>query len=122
MTIFDEMLQRQRLTECESAYDGWHPPLGAQSALYLVPVPTVYAGDDEPWYPESPGERRPQAYELRTADGTATVVHEFSVQPLDPWSWYDAAADTLTQRGYSHLGPLCACDRDSCPARDGGAS
>lgn len=54
----------------------------------------------EGWYPEQPGERPPQRYEM-TWLSTPTRPAEFhTVYPLEPWSAYDAITDELLSRGW----------------------
>ena len=74
----------------------------------VVPVPGAgdgYEAEDgewvEGWYPESPGERPPQAYELRTL-GTGEV-ERVTVYPVEPWSAYDAITDQLLARGWFNM-------------------
>jgi hypothetical protein len=50
------------------------------------------------WYPEAPGERAPQSYDLRNIE--TGEVERVTVYPVEPWSAYDAITDVLTARGW----------------------
>ena len=63
----------------------------------------------EGWYPEAPGERPPQAYELRNIE--TGEVERVTVYPVEPWSAYDAITDVLTARGWFNGDRL---DRGTC--------
>jgi hypothetical protein len=63
------------------------------------PCPDDDGCDDEGWFAESPGQRPPQRYLLRSTV-TGDVLDDFVVFPVEPWSPYDAASDRLIRDGY----------------------
>lgn len=79
----------------------WIVPPGRFGGQLAELVP-VLLPDDFEWYPEAPGQRTPQEYHMVLDDGT--VIHDFMVFPVEPWSAYDAAVDKLTNRGYKMVG------------------
>lgn len=67
------------------------------------------ATDLDGWYPEAPGQREPQSYELRNIE--TGEVERVTVFPVEPWSAYDAITDVLTARGWFNGDRL---DRGTC--------
>lgn len=86
----------------------WESPAGVAATLEPVDVPGLL---DE-WYPESPGARPPRVY--RMVDAAGLTVTEFTVFPVEPWSWYDAASDLLVKEGWTPPPPtaedLAVCE------------
>lgn len=75
----------------------WVSPDGIPCELTPVDLPV---DDEEPWFPESPGQRPPRAYELRAVGDASNVVEHFTVFPVEPWSPYDAVSDRLRAYGW----------------------
>lgn len=86
-----ETLHGWRHPEAMSVYD-WRSPTGRLAVLVAVP------GAAEGWYPEGPGQRPPQRYQL-IRDGA--VLDDRTVLPLAPWSAFDAVADALHADGWT---------------------
>lgn len=72
----------------------WITERGARATV--VPV-ALHTDDPDPWYPEQPGDRPPQAYEITV--GRAEPFTEV-VYPTEPWSPADAIADRLRALGW----------------------
>lgn len=75
----------------------WTTPEGVFVELH--PVPNHFDDEDGGWFPEEPGQRPPQSYELRDANGSVALA--FTVFPNEPWSPYEAASDKLVSWGFA---------------------
>lgn len=69
----------------------WTSPDGRLAALN--PIRSTHD-----WYPEGPGHRPPQTYEM--TDDNGDPIESFTVFPVEPWSPYDAAFDRLRGMGW----------------------
>lgn len=88
--------------------------MAAREAEFLASLSDEEAAMWEPWYPDFPGERPPQTYQLTRVGNPYDVVAEFTVFPVGGWSWYDAASDRLLRDGYDPPPPteadLAVCE------------
>ena len=85
--------------------DVWLSPSGEEAALNVVKGNDPTDDPDyEPWFPEFPGEREPIRYALTNSAVEDVLV--FSVQPLEPWSYIEAASDLLCKWGWKYVRTL----------------
>lgn len=84
-------------------YEVWTDAEGCQLMLVPTAFPAVVAddGDDDgfEWYPDGPGQRPPQRYELQLLSGDPIAAHV--VFPVEPWTAYDAISDRLIREGFT---------------------
>lgn len=69
-------------------------------------VDVVYVGaeplaeDEEPWFPEGPGQREPRSYDLHNLT-TGESVRVSTGVVYEPWNWADAISDKLHRWGWT---------------------
>ena len=79
-------------------HEVWTDPLGRPA--YLIPVGAPDFGEDDPWYPDFPGQRPPFEYRIEAVHNPRLAFKRV-VFPYEPCSPYDAISDILIGEGFN---------------------